>query len=256
MIKKFPIKRRPDPSDMIYGTRAVIEAIKAGKQIDKVFIQKNARNELISELITELIDAGITFQKVPPEKLERLTAKNHQGVIAFVSPIEFADLHRVVSFVYDQGKDGLVVLIDRVTDVRNFGAIVRTAESAGADAIVFPSRGSAQIGSDAVKTSAGALNHLPVCKVDSLDEAVNYLKESGFVVVACTEKSDQLYTEVDMSGPVALIMGSEEDGVSDHVLKMADHRVRIPMLGKIESLNVSVAAGVMLFEVVRQRMKV
>ncbi len=239
---------------MIYGTRAVIEAIKANKQIDKVFIQKNARNELISELITELIEAGITFQKVPAEKLDRLTAKNHQGVIAFVSPIEFADLHRVVSYIYDQGKDGLVVLIDRVTDVRNFGAIVRTAESAGADAIVFPSKGSAQIGSDAVKTSAGALNHLPVCKVDSLEDTVNYLRESGFVVVACTEKSDQLYTEVDLNGPVAVIMGSEEDGVSESVLEMADHRVRIPMLGKIESLNVSVAAGILLYEVVRQRM--
>ena len=240
---------------MIYGTRAVIEAIKANKQIDKVFIQKNARNELISELITELIEAGIVFQKVPPEKLQRLTNKNHQGVIAFVSPIEFADLHRVVSFIFDQGKDGLIVVIDRVTDVRNFGAIVRTAESAGADAIVIPAKGSAQIGSDAVKTSAGALSHLPVCKVPSLEESVNYLKESGFVVVACTEKSSEVYTRIDMSGPVALIMGSEEDGISDEVLEMADYRARIPMLGKIESLNVSVAAGVMLFEVVRQRMK-
>lgn len=240
---------------MIYGTRAVIEAIKANKQVDKVFIQKNVRNELISELITELIEAGVVFQKVPPEKLQRLTSKNHQGVIAFVSPIEFADLHRVVSFIFDQGKDGLIVIIDRVTDVRNFGAIVRTAESAGADAIVIPSKGSAQIGSDAVKTSAGALSHLPVCKVPSLEESVNYLKESGFVVVACTEKSSEVYTQIDMGGPVALIMGSEEDGISDEVLEMADYRARIPMLGKIESLNVSVAAGVMLFEVVRQRMK-
>lgn len=255
MIRNFPPKRRPDPADMIYGTRAVIEAIKANKQIDKVFIQKNVRNELISELITELIEAGIIFQKVPPEKLQRLTSKNHQGVIAFVSPIEFADLHRVVSFIFDQGKDGLIVIIDRVTDVRNFGAIVRTAESAGADAIVIPSKGSAQIGSDAVKTSAGALSHLPVCKVPSLEESVNYLKESGFVVVACTEKSSEVYTQIDMSGPVALIMGSEEDGISEEVLEMADYRARIPMLGKIESLNVSVAAGVMLFEVVRQRME-
>lgn len=239
---------------MIYGTRAVIEAIKAGKQIDKIFIQKNIKNELINELVTVLIEAGIVFQKVPPEKLQRLTSKNHQGVIAFVSPIEFADLHRVVSYIFDQGKDGLIVLIDRVTDVRNFGAIVRTAESAGADTIVIPSKGSAQIGSDAVKTSAGALNHLPVCKVNELDEAVQYLKESGFHVVACTEKTDQLYSAADLTGPIALIMGSEEDGISDSVLQMADARMKIPMQGKIESLNVSVAAGVFLFEVVRQRM--
>ncbi len=239
---------------MVYGTRAVIEAIRAGKQIDKVFIQKNVKNELIGELIGELIKAEIHFQNVPPEKLQRMTTKNHQGVIAFVSPIDFADLHRVVSFIFDQGKDGLIVLMDRVTDVRNFGAIVRTAESAGADAIVIPAKGSAQIGSDAVKTSAGALAYLPVCKAGSLEEAVRYLKESGFVVVACTEKSDILYTKADLTGPVALIMGSEEDGISDSVLSLCDQKVKIPMQGKIDSLNVSVAAGIMLFEVVRQRM--
>tara|TARA_R110002012_G_scaffold201675_1_gene370716 strand:+ start:33283 stop:34014 length:732 start_codon:yes stop_codon:yes gene_type:complete len=239
---------------MIYGTRAVIEAIKADKQIDKIFIQKNVKNELTNELIKLLIENGIVFQNVPGEKLDRLTGKNHQGVIAFVSPIEFADLHRVVSFIFDQGKDGLIVLIDRVTDVRNFGAIVRTAESAGADTIVIPSKGSAQIGSDAVKTSAGALNHLPICKVNDFEESVKYLKESGFLVVACTEKTDQLYSDADLTGPVALIMGSEEDGISDSVLEMADTKVKIPMQGKIESLNVSVAAGIFLFEVVRQRM--
>ncbi|CAD5278772.1 MULTISPECIES: 23S rRNA (guanosine(2251)-2'-O)-methyltransferase RlmB [unclassified Imperialibacter] len=254
MIRKYPQQRRSNPSDMIYGTRAVIEAIKADKQIDKIFIQKNVKNELTNELIKLLIENGIVFQNVPGEKLDRLTGKNHQGVIAFVSPIEFADLHRVVSFIFDQGKDGLIVLIDRVTDVRNFGAIVRTAESAGADTIVIPSKGSAQIGSDAVKTSAGALNHLPICKVNDFEESVKYLKESGFHVVACTEKTDQLYSDADLTGPVALIMGSEEDGISDSVLEMADTKVKIPMQGKIESLNVSVAAGIFLFEVVRQRM--
>lgn len=254
VIRKHPQYRRPSATaDMIYGTRAVIEAVKAGKQLEKVFVQKNLKNELIGELMKELIEAGITFQKVPPEKLQRLTSKNHQGVVAFISPVEFADLHRVVSFIYDQGRDGLVVVADRVTDVRNFGAIARTAEAAGADAMVIPARGSALISSDAVKTSAGALNHMPVCKAASLEEAVTYLKESGFVVVACTEKGDRLYTEAAFDGPVALVVGSEEDGISDSVLRLVDHQLRIPMLGKIESLNVSVAAGIVLYEVVRQR---
>lgn len=239
---------------MIYGTRAVIEAVRAGKQIDRVLIQKNVKNELIGELVTVLVEAEVPFQKVPPEKLQKLTAKNHQGVLAFVSPIDFADLHRVVSFIFDQGKDGLIVLMDRITDVRNFGAIVRTAESAGVDTIVIPARGNAQIGSDAIKTSAGALNHLPVCKVNSLRDAVTYLRESGYRVVACTEKTYQLYTDADLTGPVAVIMGSEEDGISGELMQLADTKVKIPMQGKIESLNVSVAAGIVLFEAVRQRM--
>ncbi|MTI29885.1 23S rRNA (guanosine(2251)-2'-O)-methyltransferase RlmB [Cytophagales bacterium RKSG123] len=237
----------------MFGTRAVIETIRAGKDIDKLFIQRGLSNELISELIQEANAYKIPYVKVPVEKLNRITRKNHQGAICFLSAVSYASLDHIVSSCFEKGKMPLILILDRVTDVRNFGAIARTAECAGVDAIVVPSRNSAQINSDAMKTSAGALNFLPICREDNLKESIRFLQQSGIRVIACTEKTDALLYSIDFSVPTAIIMGSEEDGVSPEYIKMADGRAKIPMGGNIESLNVSVAAGVIIYEAIRQR---
>ena len=195
----------------------------------------------------------ISVSKVPVEKLNRFTRKNHQGVVAFVSPIDFVKLHHIVANSYEGGFAPLVLVLDRITDVRNFGAICRTAECAGVNGIVIPSKGGAMINSDAVKTSAGALNYLSICKEDNLIASVQYLKDSGFQVVACTEKTDDLVYSAEMDIPTAIVMGSEEDGISQELLNLADQQVKIPLSGNIDSLNVSVAAGIVLYECVRQR---
>lgn len=242
-----------DSNPLIYGTRAIIEAIKAGKEIDKLFIQKNLHNDLIKELIQVAKSYNIQILQVPQQKLDRLTKKNHQGAVSFLSAISFASLDNILSSTFESGKSPLILILDRITDVRNFGAIARSAEGAGADALVIPSRGNAPTSSDAVKTSAGALHHLPVCKEDNLKSTIGFLKESGLRIIGCTEKAETLFFEESYSGPVALIFGSEEDGISPEYLKMCDALVRIPMHGKIESLNVSVSAGILLYEVVKQR---
>lgn len=238
---------------MIFGTRAVIETIKSGKTIERIFLQKDLKNDLTKELTDMLRGSMVTVSKVPVEKLNRLTRKNHQGVVAFVSPIDFVTLHNIVANSYENGLAPLVLILDRVTDVRNFGAICRSAECAGVNGIVIPSKGGAMINSDAVKTSAGAMNYLSICKEDSLTHSVKYLRDSGFQIVACTEKTDKMVFEADLSVPTAIIMGSEEDGISEELLQVADEKLKIPIIGNIDSLNVSVAAGVILFESVRQR---
>jgi 23S rRNA (guanosine2251-2'-O)-methyltransferase len=241
-------------NNMVFGTRAVLEAIRAGKEVDKLFVQIGLQNELMKELMHEVRQLQIPVSKVPMEKLHRLTRKNHQGVVAFITDVTFASLDHVISEAYAAGKIPLVVVLDRVTDVRNFGAIVRSAECAGANAVVIPSRGSAAINADAVKTSAGAMHHLPICREHNLKESLKYLKEAGLQLVACTEKTHDLLYQVDFTGPTALLMGSEDDGISPEYLKLCDARAKIPLAGQIESLNVSVSAGVILYEVVRQRM--
>jgi len=192
---------------------------------------------------------------VPGEKLDGLTRKNHQGAVAYVSPIDFAPLDGLVSGLFEEGKVPFLLLLDRITDVRNFGAIARTAECLGVQAIVVPGRGAAQINGDALKTSAGALNLLPVCRENDLRASIEFLQQSGVLIVACTEKADEVVgaQTTDFSGPIAVLMGSEEDGISPELLRMADVKLRVPMTGQIQSLNVSVAAGIMLFEVARQR---
>lgn len=241
-------------SDMIYGTRAVMEAIRAGRQIERILIQKGISNDLVRELLQLLRQQGITFTYVPQEKLNRLTTKNHQGVICLISSIEYASLDNIIHKLYSEGKEPFLLLLDRITDVRNFGAIVRTAECAGIHAIVIGEKGNAPITSDAMKTSAGALNHLPVCREKDLKKTVTFLRESGIMVVACTEKASKQLYDVEFNRPVALIMGSEEDGIADNLIREADELVKIPMKGNIGSLNVSVAAGVAIFEVVRQKL--
>ncbi|MBX2964246.1 MAG: 23S rRNA (guanosine(2251)-2'-O)-methyltransferase RlmB [Cyclobacteriaceae bacterium] len=242
-------------SDMIYGTRAVMEAIKAGRQIERILIQKGISNELVRELLQLLRSNGMTFTYVPQEKLNRLTTKNHQGVICLLSSVEYASLDNIVHAAFSEGREPFLLMLDQITDVRNFGAIARTAECAGIDALIIPEKGNAPITSDAMKTSAGALNHLPVCREKDLKKTVTYLRESGIAVVACTEKATKLIYEIELKGPVALIMGSEEDGISDALLRSADELVKIPMKGEIGSLNVSVAAGIAIYEVVRQKIR-
>lgn len=243
-----------DKQELVYGTRAVMEAARSGRQVEKVFLQAGVANDLMKELVQTLKDSAIPFSWVPAEKLNRLTTRNHQGAVAFLSAIRYATLQPIIDHAYSEGRVPFLLLLDRVTDVRNFGAVARTCECAGLDAIVMEDKGNAPITSDAVKTSAGALHHLPVCRVKSLKHTMKELRDNGIQVVACTEKAaDDLYS-ADLSGPTALLLGSEEDGISAPLLKDADRLVKIPMKGKIESLNVSVAAGIAIYEVVRQKM--
>lgn len=239
--------------DMIFGIRATIEAVEAGREMDKIFIRRDMGGELAKELVDLLLSRNIPFQRVPLEKLDRLTKKNHQGVVAFTSAIEYQSLENLVPMLYEQGKDPFLVLLDGVTDVRNFGAIARTCECAGVDAIVVPTKGAAAGNADAVKTSAGALNIIPVCRVASMHNAVSYLQKCGVRVVAASEKAKHLYSEADYRGPLAIIMGAEDTGVSPDILRIVNDMVGIPIKGQIESLNVSVAAGVLVYEALKQR---
>lgn len=238
---------------MVFGIRALIETIKAGKTIDKIFTQRGLNNPLIGELNDLIKERDIPNSKVPVEKLNRITMKNHQGAVGFISPVDFAPLENVVMNAFEKGEDPFILILDRITDVRNFGAIARTAECAGAHAILVPTKGAAQIGADAMKTSAGALNYLSICRENNLKDSIRELKNSGLKVFACTEKSAEVVYDQNMTGPVAIIMGSEEDGVSPEYIKLCDGSVKIPMNGKIDSLNVSVATAVIAYEVVRQR---
>lgn len=248
--------RRPMPNDdnLIFGTRAVIEAVAAGKEIDKIILQKGLSNQLFSELRKAIQGKDIPLQFVPPEKLNRITTKNHQGVVAYIAEVTYYEVEDMLTQVFEKGKTPLVLILDRVTDVRNFGAIARSAECAGVDFIVIPSRGAAQINADAVKTSAGALNRIPVCREENLKTTIEYLKESGLQIIACHEKTDSYYFNADLTKPTAIIMGSEENGISNEYLKRSDMQVKIPMVGSIASLNVSVATGIILFEAVKQRL--
>lgn len=244
-----------EASDYIYGIRAVIEAIEAGKEIDKIFIKKDLQSDLGAELLSLIKERRINVQRVPVERINRITRKNHQGVLALLSAVTYHRLDHLVPALYEEGRLPFIVVLDGITDVRNFGAIARTAECCGVDAIVIPDHGSVSVGGDAIKTSAGALHTLPVCKVSNLGRAVVFLKENGYNVVAVSEKADFNYTKGDYTVPTALVMGAEDVGIAPHILKMCDTKVSIPMFGKIGSLNVSVAAGVMMYEVVRQRLE-
>ncbi len=239
--------------DYIFGIRAVIEAIEAGKSIDKVLIRKDLGGDLARELFAKIREYGILTQRVPQERLNRITMKNHQGVIALVSPITYNRLENLLPSLYEEGANPFLVVLDGLTDTRNFGAIGRTADCSGVNGIVIPERNSVSVTPDAVKTSAGGLFYVPVCRERDLVSAVRFLKDSGVKVVAATEKASINYTEADFTVPVAIVMGSEDVGISDDVLRLCDELVAIPMLGNIGSLNVSVAAGVMMYEVVRQR---
>ena len=242
-----------EEKNYIFGIRAIIEAVEAGKTIDKLFIQKGLHNDLFAELWKLVREKRINYKHVPQEKINRLTRKNHQGVFAFISPIDFHNIEDVVPALYEQGKNPLILVLDRITDVRNFGAIARTAECAGVDAIVIPEQNAAAINADAIKTSAGALHKITVCRTWNLKLAIQFMKESGIQLIGCTEKTQDDMYKPNYTTPTAIIIGSEEDGVSPEFLKMCHARAKIPMNGKIASLNVSVATGVILYEAIRQR---
>ena len=244
-----------EEKNYIFGIRAIIEAVEAGKTIDKLFIQKGLHNDLFAELWKLVREKRINYKHVPLEKINRLTRKNHQGVFAFISPIDFHNIEDVIPKLYEEGKNPLVLVLDRITDVRNFGAIARTAECAGVDSILIPEQNAAAINADAIKTSAGALHKVTVCRTWNLKLALQFMKESGIQLIGCTEKTQDDMYKPDYTTPTAIIIGSEEDGVSPEFLKMCDARAKIPMNGKIASLNVSVATGVILYEAIRQRGK-
>lgn len=239
--------------DSIFGIRAVIEAIRFGKDIDKVLVKRGLRGDLFKELQTEMNNNNIPIQYVPEDKLNRVTRKNHQGVIALMSPITFYDLENIVTDIFEKGETPFILALDEVTDVRNFGAIVRTAECAGVHAIIIPEKGSARIGGDAIKTSAGALHKMPICRVKDLKKGLEYLQLSGITLFGATEKASDNYYKNDFNKPVCIVMGAEDEGLSPTILRLCEHLIKIPILGKIQSLNVSVAASILVYDVVRQR---
>lgn len=243
-----------DKSQVVFGIRAVIEAIESGKQVDKVLMKKDLGGDLAHELMGVIREYGVPVQRVPVERINRVTRKNHQGVVAFMAAVDYYHIDDIVPALYDEGINPFVVILDGVTDVRNFGAIARTCECAGVNSIVIPERDSVSVNADAVKTSAGALNYLPVCRERNIVNAVKYLRDSGFKVIGASEKTDLNYTKADFTGPVAIILGSEGHGISADMLKLCDTLVAIPEFGQINSLNVSVAGGIMIYEVVRQRL--
>jgi 23S rRNA (guanosine2251-2'-O)-methyltransferase len=238
---------------LIYGTRAVMEAVNAGKDIEKIFIQKGVNNSLVNELRQLLAKNNIPFQVVPDFKLNKLTKGNHQGVVCVLSSITYHKTEDIIPMIFERGEVPLFLMIDRVTDVRNVGAMARTAACAGVHAIIIPDQGSAQLNADAIKTSAGALHNILVCREKNLKLTIEYLKGSGIKIVAATEKASQPYFTSDLKVPCCIIMGSEDSGISPEYLKRADEKVLIPMNNVVQSLNVSVAAGIILFEAYRQR---
>ena len=240
-------------NEMIFGVRAVLEALDAGKEIDKILIKKDIQSELSRELFAALKGRTIPVQRVPVEKLNRITRKNHQGVIAFVSAVEYASIETVIPTLFEEGKNPLIVLLDGITDVRNFGSIARTCDCAGVDAVIIPMHGSVTVNADAVKTSAGALHTLPVCREKNITETLKYLKASGLRIVCATEKGKMNYTASDLTAPVCVVMGAEDTGIPAEHLTLCDDWVSIPQYGRIDSLNVSVATAVILYEAVRQR---
>ncbi|SEH94196.1 23S rRNA (guanosine2251-2'-O)-methyltransferase [Paenimyroides aquimaris] len=239
----------------IFGIRAVIEAVQAGKEIDKVFIQKEAQGELMRELLKTLKKNNINFSYVPVEKLNKLSKfNNHQGAVASITPIKFVTMEELVEDVLEKKEHPLFLILDQLSDARNFGAIIRTAECTGVDGIIIQKQGSAPVNGDTVKTSAGAVFNIPICKVDHIKDAVFYLQGSGITTVAATEKTENNIYNIDFTKGIAIIMGSEDKGVNPSVLKIVDEKAKLPMFGTISSLNVSVACGAFLYEAVRQRL--
>lgn len=253
-MDNFRNKETNIDNDIIFGVRSVIEAVKAGKEINKIMIQRGMQKDLFKELKEELANKKYNLQFVPIQKLNRLTRKNHQGVIAFIAPITYQDIENITTRIFEEGGTPNFLILDGITDVRNFGAIARTAECTGIDAMVIVEKGGVLVTSDAIKTSAGALMRIPVCKAKDLSSVVHFLKSSGLQVVACTEKTTNFIQDTDLSLPTAVIMGSEEDGISTKLLAESTHKVKIPMEGKIASLNVAVAAGIVMYESLRQRL--
>ncbi len=245
----YPMKKE----HTIFGIYPVLEAIKAETDIDKVYVQKDINSDKIEDMLKKLEALNVSINHVPVEKLNRLTRGNHQGIVALTSPITFAELEETVEKVLSSKKTPLFVVLDQISDVRNFGAILRTAECTGVDAVIIQKKGGAPVSGDTVKASAGAIFNIPICKVDHIKDVLYYLQGSGVKTVAATEKTETSIYSVDLKQPVAIVMGSEGTGVSKSILSIVDESAALPVLGEINSLNVSVACGAVLYEVVRQR---
>ena len=243
-----------DKTQYIYGIHAVTEAIEAGKDIDKILLSKTLNNDTAQDIINRAKALRVPVQRVPVQKIDRITRRNHQGVLAMLAAVTYYHVEDLVPQLFDDGENPFFVVLDGVTDVRNFGAVARTCECAGVSAIVIPDRESVSVNADAVKTSAGALNHLPVCREHNLVAAVKMLRDSGFKIIGTSDKNSMPYTQGDYTGPVAIVLGAEDKGISPEIMKLCDTRVLIPEFGHINSLNVSVAGGIMISEVVRQRL--
>ncbi|OFX54940.1 MAG: 23S rRNA (guanosine(2251)-2'-O)-methyltransferase RlmB [Bacteroidetes bacterium GWA2_30_7] len=241
-------------SELIFGIRPLIEAIQNNQEIEKIFVKKGIESDSWKELYRILKGKNVPFQFVPVEKLNSLTNLNHQGVVAFISKIEYAEIEKIIPFLYENGKTPLILILDHITDVRNFGSICRTAECAGVDAIVIPANGSAQINSESIKTSAGAIVKLQICRTFNLERTISFLKDSGLKIISATEKAKQTIYETNYQFPLALVMGAEDTGISSSIIKESDLTVKIPLFGEIASLNVSVSAGIILYEIIRSRM--
>ena len=243
-----------DKTQYIYGIHAVLEALEAGKDIDKIFLSKTLNEETSKDISARARQLRVPVQRVPVQKIDRITRRNHQGVLAMMAAVTYYRVEDLIPQLFDQGENPFLVVLDGVTDVRNFGAVARTCECAGVSAIVIPDRDSVSVNADAVKTSAGALNYLPVCREHNLVNAVKLLRDSGFKIVGTRDKSQISYTQSDYTGPVAIVLGAEDKGISPEIMKLCDTQVLIPEFGHINSLNVSVAGGIIIYEVVRQRL--
>ena len=243
-----------DKTQYIYGIHAVLEALDAGKDIDKIFLSKTISNDTAQEIIELARSLQVPVQRVPVQKIDRITRRNHQGVLAMLAAVTYYHLEDLVPQMFDEGENPFIVILDGVTDVRNFGAVARTCECAGVSTIVIPDRESVSVNADAVKTSAGALNYIPVCREHNLVKSIKLLRDSGFKIVGTSDKQQMPYTQADYTGPVAIVLGAEDKGISPEIMKLCDTQVLIPEFGHINSLNVSVAGGIMIYEVVRQRL--
>jgi 23S rRNA (guanosine2251-2'-O)-methyltransferase len=239
-------------SDFIYGIRATQEALESSQEIERILLLADDKNELHKSIARRAKELKIPVAHVPRDKFNRITKKNHQGVITFISAIKYGSLDHILHTVFAEGREPRLIILDRVTDVRNFGSIARTAEGAGFSGIIVPSKGGARINADAMKTSAGALNYLPVCRVSSLANTIKNLKDHGLRIIGCSEKSSDEFYNLDLTGPLALVLGSEELGISENLLYLCDQRGKLPMNGKIGSLNVAVATAICTYEVIRQ----
>ena len=236
----------------LYGLRAILEAIEADKSIDKIFLQKGLRGELFTELEKKIRKKDLNFSYVPVEKLNRLTTSNHQGAVAQISPISFYDLDALVTAVKETKEHPLFLVLDQLSDVRNFGAIIRTAECTGVDGIIIQKKGSAPINGDTIKTSAGAVFNIPICKVDHIKDAIFFLKEFGIEIIGSDDKASKNLYKHNFKSKTAIILGSEGSGINKSILNICDEKINIPLHGKLSSLNVSVAAGIFLSEFKRQ----
>ena len=239
----------------VYGVHPTLEVLESGKEIEKILIKRASKDDNLKKIIRIAKDRNIPFTEVPDEKFLKFTRKNHQGVLCFISLVQYSSIENVIQDAFNKAEDPFIIALDRVTDVRNLGAIARTAECMGAHALLVPAKGAAMINADAVKSSSGAITRIPICRAKSLGKGLAELQESGLRIIACTEKATENAFDADMAGPVVILLGSEEDGITPFFIDKADLHVKIPMKGRTASLNVANASAMLMYEVSRQRIQ-